>query len=180
MAATSARHANRTARSALLPICAITARRPCRRRSSRHAPRPRPSRDRGRERRGGLVRRPRARQARNDILARLRLDVAGKLTAEFNFELAIPDRAGNLAAGTDEKTAAHRQGAFEPAMYLGGVDRGRALEKTALGNVDLAAVLQIRLDAALDDELVARVDLARQRDLAADDQLAHLGLIAPR
>ena len=35
------------------------------------------------------------------------------------------------------------------------------------------------VDAAFDDQLVARRDLPRQRDLAADDELAQVGIAAP-
>src|SRR6185437_13079075 len=60
--------------------------------------------------------------------------------------------------------------------HLGVVDRSRALEEAALGNLDLVAILQIGLDAAFDDELVAGGDLARERDLAADDQAAQVAV----
>src|SRR6185312_16891926 len=96
----------------------------------------------------------------------------------LDLELAIADRAGDPSAGADQQPPPHHQLAFEAAAYLGIVDRGGALEEAALGDLDFVAVLQVRLDAALDDELVAGGDLARQRDLAAADQPAQIGVVA--
>src|SRR6516165_6554097 len=146
-----ARRGNRIARSASSPISATTGPRPCLRRWSPPAPRLR------RRCRGGaepLVRRPPA-QARNKLAFGLRLDVAGKLTAGFDFELPVTNRAGYPAGSANEEPSADRQRALETAMHLGRVDRSRALEQAALGDIDLAAVLQIGLDAALDDKLIA-------------------------
>jgi len=95
-------------------------------------------------------------------------------------DLTVADRAGDLAGRADQQPLADRQIALEAAAHLRLVDRGRALEQAGLGNVDIPAVLQIGFDAAFDDQLVAGVDLARQRDLAADDQRAHVGFAAAK
>ena len=55
----------------------------------------------------------------------------------------------------DQEPLADHEVAFEAAAHLGVVDRGRAFEQTALGDVDIAAIGQIRLDAALDNQLVS-------------------------
>jgi hypothetical protein len=123
----------------------------------------------------------RGRGARRDagggLVGRQDLDVAGELAARLDLDLGVAHRADDLAGRADEQALAHRQRALETAADLGLLDRGGALEETALGDVDVAAVRQIGLDAALDDETVARGDLARERDLATDDELAMLGLV---
>src|SRR5581483_8942340 len=70
------------------------------------------------------------------------------------------DLAAELAAGADHQAAADDEFALEAAAHLGLVDRRGTLEQARFGDLDLVAVLQIRLDAALDDELVAGRDLA--------------------
>ena len=50
------------------------------------------------------------------------------------------------------------------------VDLRLALEGAGLGDLHLAAVGEVRLDPAFDDQPVAGVDGARQRDIAPDDQ----------
>ena len=70
--------------------------------------------------------------------------------------------------------------ALVAAADLGLLDRGGALHQAGLGDLDLAAVVEVGLDAALDDEPLARGDLAGQRDLAADDEAAHFGVAARR
>src|SRR5436305_5841094 len=67
----------------------------------------------------------------------LRLDIAGDLAAGFYLDLAIADRAGNMAAGADEQPLADDQLTLEPAMHLGLLDRGVAFEGPALGDVQL-------------------------------------------
>src|SRR5437588_10230360 len=114
----------------------------------------------------------RSRRFGDRILARLRLDVAGDLATAFDLDLAVANRAGNAARGTDEEPLADYQVALEPPAHVDLVDRRRTLEQPGLGDIDIVAVLQIGLDAALDNQLVARGDLARQRDFAADDQSA--------
>src|SRR5262249_6619958 len=89
----------------------------------------------------------------------LRLDVAGDLAAALDLDLAVADRPGDAAAGLDQEPLADHQIALEAALDLGLLDRGRAFEQTALGNLDVAAVVQIGLDAAFDDQLVAGGDL---------------------
>src|SRR3546814_4948466 len=66
--------------------------------------------------------------------------------------------------------------ALEPAANLGRVDTRGADEGAALGDLDDAAV-HAGFDTALDDEGIAIGDLdALQLDIAADDELAALGL----
>src|SRR5439155_15949147 len=111
---------------------------------------------------------------------RLGLHVAGNLAAALDLDLAVANRPGDPAAGLDQQPLADREVAFKAAMDLGVLDRGRTLEQPALGDLDIAAVVEIGLDAALDDQFVAGGDLARQGDLAADRQLADLAVTAPR
>src|SRR5207248_5857759 len=116
-----------------------------------------------------------ARHVREDlaVLGRgLRLDVSGDLAAALDLDLAVADRAGHPAARLDQEALADHQIAFETALDLGFLDRGGALEQPRFGDLDVAAVVEVGLDAALDDQLVAGCDLARQGDLAADGQLA--------
>src|SRR3546814_2757147 len=81
-----------------------------------------------------------------------------------------------LVVGDGAYTGAGRQLAFEAAADLGCVDARRADEGAALGDLDDAAV-HAGLDAALDHQGVAISDLdSLQLDVAADDELAALGL----
>src|SRR5205814_7952630 len=167
----SARRANRIARFASLPISAVTARRPrparCQPSRSGRAPRLSPRR---RSQKPRLVGRWGGGHGGGfELVVRLRLDIARDLAAAFDLDLTVADRAGDPAGRADQEPLAHRQIAFEAAAHLGLVDRSRALEQPRLGAIDIAAALQIGFDAALDDQLVARVDLARERDFAADD-----------
>src|SRR5947209_2548115 len=145
----SARRANRIARFALLPISAVTARRPrpasLSRRAPRLSPRRRSRRLRSVGRWGG------GHGGGFELVVRLRLDVARDLAAAFDLDLTVADRAGDPAGRADQEPLAHRQIAFEAAAHLGFVDRSGAFEQPRLGDVDIAAVLQISLDAALDD-----------------------------
>src|SRR5216110_977367 len=102
----------------------------------------------------------RGRRFGDRILARLRLDVAGDLATAFDLDLAVANRAGNAAGGTDEEPLADHQIAFEPPAHVDLVDRRRTLEQPGLGDIDIMAVLQIGFDAPLDNQLVARGDLA--------------------
>src|SRR5579875_3826841 len=182
-----ARQRTRAARSASSPICAATRPRlPLPNRSPLAAAAPRGlaapplcSQSARTKRRppaslGGAG----AGHARKRLLFRLRLDVAGDLTAALDLDLAVANGARNAPARPNQKPFPDRQIAFEAAADLGLFDRSRALEQAGLGDVDIAAVGQIGLDAAFDDQLFARGDLARQADIAADDQLARLGVIA--
>src|SRR5271169_4071856 len=112
---------------------------------------------------------------------RLRLDVAGYLAAALDLDLAVANRPRNPPGRLDQQPLADSEIALEAAAHFRLLDCGGALEQAALGDVDVAAVGQIGLDAALDEQLVARIDLARERDLAADAEPAHfavrLGLV---
>src|SRR5205085_7726169 len=107
---------------------------------------------------------------------RLGLDVAGDLAAALDLDLAVADRAGDPPARLDQEALADHQVAFETALDLGVLDRGGAFEQPRFGDLDVAAVVEVGLDAALDDQLVAGRDLARKGDLAADGQLADLAV----
>ncbi|SRR6266700_284249 len=84
---------------------------------------------------------------------RLRLDVAENLAAAFDLDLAVADRPRDPASRLDQEPVADDQITFEAAAYLGLVDRCRALEQAALGNLDSAAVGQLGVDTAFDDSL---------------------------
>jgi hypothetical protein len=92
----------------------------------------------------------------------LRLDIAGNLAAALDLDLAVANRSGDPSAGLDQEPLADHQIAFEPALDLGFLDRGRALEEPALGDLDIAAIVEVGLDAAFDDQLVTGGDLARK------------------
>src|SRR6185295_16120290 len=103
------------------------------------------------------------------------LDVAGDLAAGLDLDHPVADRPDHLAGGADEHPLADGERALEATGDLGRIDLRLALEEAALGDVDRAAVGQVGVDAALDHQLVARGDLARELDLAADDQLLLAG-----
>src|ERR1700723_4488429 len=146
MAATSARRASPTARTASSPRCAATARRPCRMRWWRRRKPPWP--------RMPLRSRARVRQLGDDVAGSARLDVAANLAAQLDLDLAVADRPRHLAAGADQQPFADHQIAFENAAYIGVVDLGATLEEAGLGDVDIAAILQIGPVAALNDQRV--------------------------
>src|SRR5207248_3198018 len=78
----------------------------------------------------GSERDARARRlARCRIVGRVRLDVARDLAAALDLDLAVADRAGDPAAGADEKPLSDRQIALETAAHLDFVDCRRALEE---------------------------------------------------
>src|SRR5207302_968585 len=104
----------------------------------------------------------------------------GDLAAALDLDLAVANRPGDPPARLDQEPLADHQIALEAALDLGFLDRGGAFEQPALGDLDIAAVVEVGLDAALDDQLVAGGDLAGKRDLAADGQLADLAVVAPR
>src|SRR5215469_3230864 len=131
---------------------------------------------------GGLFCGVRAHDTRDDVAVLgggLRLDVAGDLAAALDLQLAVADRARHPAARLDQQPLADGQIAFEAALDFGFLDRGGALEQPALGDLDVAAIVEVGLDAALDDQLVAGGDFAREGDLAADGQFADVAVIAP-
>src|SRR5947209_13842390 len=100
----------------------------------------------------GSTRDAHARHVRHDlsVLGRgLRLDVAGDLAAALDLDLAVADRARDPAGRLDQKALADHQIAFETALDLGFLDRGGAFEQARFGDLDVAAVVEIGLDAAL-------------------------------
>src|SRR5258708_2248550 len=90
----------------------------------------------------------------------LHLDVAENLAAAFDLDLAVADRPRDPAGRLDQEPVADDQITFEAAAYLGLVDRCRALEQAALGNLDSAAVGQLGVDTAFDEQFVAGIDFA--------------------
>src|SRR5512135_3796211 len=84
--------------------------------------------------------RPRVRQLGDDDVAggrvAVRLHVAADLPAELDFKLTVADRSGDVAAGADQQALADDEVALERAAHVGVVDLGRALEQTALGDID--------------------------------------------
>src|SRR5271169_6070646 len=118
----------------------------------------------------------RVRRDLSRFAGRLRLDVAGYLAAALDLDLAVANRPRNPPGRLDQQPLADSEITLEAAAHFGLLDCGRALEQTALGDVDIAAVGQIGLDAALDEQLIARIDLARERDLATDAEPAHFAV----
>src|SRR5205823_974554 len=110
----------------------------------------------------------------------LRLDGARDLAAAFDLELAIGNRARNMAGGADQQPLADDKLALEMPAHLGLLDRGVAFEQAALGDVQLAALVQFRLDAALDHEPVTAADVPGQRDFPAYDHVPALDLLQLR
>src|SRR3984957_15817138 len=185
----SAWRASPTARIASWPGCAAIRRRRYRKNCLWRAPRRTAKRNQGagpasparrlRWCRRGLGSRARVRQLGNDVAVADRLNVAADLAAQLDLELAVADRAGHLAAVADQQALADDEVALEGAAHIGAVDLGGTLEEAALGDVDVAAILQIGFDAALDDQRVARGDLSRQANFASDGQPPHVALAPP-
>src|SRR5258708_10501582 len=92
--------------------------------------------------------------------SRLRLNVAENLAAAFDLDVAVADRPRDRAGRLDQEPVADDQITFEAAAYLGLVDRCRALEQAALGNLDSAAVGQLGVDTGFDEQFVAGIDFA--------------------
>src|SRR5439155_23597979 len=95
---------------------------------------------------------------------------AGNATATLDFELFILDGPGDEAGRTNQKAPAHRELTLETPADVGALNRGRAAEEPALGDRNVAALLDIGFDRAFDDQSVAAGNLARQDDLASDHQ----------
>src|SRR5579864_8138170 len=108
------------------------------------------------------------------------LHVAVDFAAILDVQLAVANRARDPARGADQKILAHRERAFVMAGDFGPRDFGGALKGAILGDLDRMAILQLGLDLAVDDQAVARRNLAVERDALADDQLLELVLVAPR
>src|SRR5205085_6575013 len=87
----------------------------------------------------------------------------------FDFDLAIGDRAGDVAGSTDQEPLADDKLAPELAPHLSLFDGSRAFEEPALGDLHLAAFVQTRLYTALDYEPIAGFDVAREGYLAPDN-----------
>ena len=92
--------------------------------------------------------------------SQLRVNVAENLAAAFDLDLAVADRPRDPAGRLDQEPVADDQITFEAAAYLGLVDRCRALEQAALGNLDSTAVGQLGVDTAFDEQFVAGIDFA--------------------
>src|SRR5260370_17286402 len=95
---------------------------------------------------------------------RLRLDVAENLAAAFDLDLAVADRPRDPAGRLDQEPVADGQITFEAAAYLGLVDRCRALEKAALGNLDSAAVGPLSVATAFNHHFVPVITFPRTVD----------------
>src|SRR6185437_6518422 len=98
-----------------------------------------------------------------------RRDVAGHLAAFLHEDLPVADLAPDAPARVDHELLPRGHLAMEDAADLGDVDVDLAFEGAVLGDLDRAAHHR-RLDAALDDERVAIVDLdTLQLDVRTDD-----------
>src|SRR5262249_20366835 len=102
--------------------------------------------------------------------------MAREPAAALDLDLAIADRGGDLAGGPDQQPSAHGQLALEAPADLGVLDRCGAREEAAFGNGYVPAILDVCLDGPLDDQPVARADLAGEYDLAADHEGPGRGL----
>src|SRR5438874_2658469 len=82
-----------------------------------------------------------------------------------------------MARRTNQEPLADHKLALKPATHLGLLDGRRAFEKTALGDLHLAALVQSRFYTALDYEPIARFDVAREGYLAPDNHCPAFGLV---
>src|SRR6185312_590631 len=106
---------------------------------------------------------------------RRRFDLDRNLTADLDFNLPVTHFPDDSPGRADQQTSADIERAFEQAAHLDGADLDGALQDAAFHDRDILA-RQIGRDAALDDELIAMGDVALQRNLAPDRQLAQFGL----
>ena len=90
----------------------------------------------------------------------LRVDATGNQPAALDLDLAVVGRSRDAPARLDQKPLLHDEIALEAAADLGFLDRGGALEQAGFGDTEVAAIRQVGLDAALDDQLVTGRDLA--------------------
>src|ERR1700719_3929126 len=113
---------------------------------------------------GSIIRYERTESARPGglppFITPVRADVCEKLAAAFDLDLAVADRPRDPAGRLYQEPVADDQITFEAAAYLGLVDRCRALELAALGNLDSAAVDQLGVDSAFEWQFVAGIDFA--------------------
>src|SRR5690606_11210834 len=102
-----------------------------------------------------------------------RLEGAAQPGTGLDLQYAVADGADDLGGAAHAQPVAHGPLAVEAAADIGVLDLGDALVAAAVGDLDDPAVAQGRLDAALDDQMLAGGDVAAgQRDLAPDHQLA--------
>ena len=71
-------------------------------------------------------------------------------------DLAIGDRAGHVTAGTDQEPLSYHKFALESATHLSLLDRSITFEQAALGDLDLAAIMQGCLYAAVHHAPIGR------------------------
>src|SRR3546814_693968 len=102
------------------------------------------------------------------------VDIAAHPGAARQLHLGIADAPADPAGRLHDQKAGHREVALEGAADLAVLDRGVALEQAGLADLQALAVAQVGLDPALDHQLLAGLDLARQADLAADHEFAAL------
>src|SRR5204862_380933 len=100
----------------------------------------------------------------------MRLDVPRDLAAAFDLDLAIADRARDLATGAHQQPLLDDELAFEAAMYIGIVCRDGASEDAGLGDDDLLAAIQFCVDRPFRNQPIACGDRARHRHSRSDDQ----------
>src|SRR5205823_8272304 len=96
----------------------------------------------------------------NRLLAGVKRDLARDIAAILDLDLGIGDLARDMAASADQQPLADSELALEAAADLGIVDRRTALEEPALGDINIAALMQIGFDIALDGQPLAGRDLA--------------------
>src|SRR6185437_16720245 len=75
----------------------------------------------------------------------MRLDLPRDLAAAFDLDLAVADRAGDVAGGAHQQPLLHDELAFKTAMHIGMVGRDVAPEDTGLGDDDLLTPIQFRV-----------------------------------
>src|SRR3954447_4539128 len=110
----------------------------------------------------------------------MRLDLPRDLAAAFDLDLAIADRARDLAAGAHQQALLDDELAFEAAMYIGIVCRDGAPEDAGLRDDDLLAAVQFCVDRPFRNQPIACGDRARHRHSRSDDQRPRLDLVILR
>src|SRR4051812_5957139 len=99
----------------------------------------------------------------------LLLHHAGTPTATFDLDLAVSDRAGNVASSADQQPLADREFTIEVATYLGLLDGCVTLELATLGDLHLAAVMQSGFQTAFHHQTIAGFDISGEKYAAADN-----------
>ena len=90
------------------------------------------------------------------------MDRSGDLPACFDLYFIVGNRPGYVAAGSDQQALADDEIPLDAAAHVGVLGRTAASENAALGDDHILAIWQVRFDRALDDEAIARTNIARE------------------